>query len=92
VWTEVALRLSKCERTIINMFWTPQQELILHIGQPHVATFRELLAPTGDAEHITDLTQPPTMDPSQAQQALPRPLAAVVDDPEMSIAAFLQRL
>jgi type VI secretion system protein ImpM len=92
VWTEVALRLSKCERTVINMFWTPQHELIVHIGQPHVATFRELLAPTSSAEHITDLTQPPTMDVDQAKQALPRPVASVVEDTEMSIAAFLQRL
>jgi type VI secretion system protein ImpM len=91
VWTDMTLRLAKWQRTVLNAFWTPQHDLTLHIGPPHVATFRELIAATGKADHVTDLLQPLPLDEGAARQKLGG-LAAAVDNPDTTIQAFLAAL
>jgi len=91
VWMDMTNRLAKWKSTVVNAFWTPQHDLVLHIGPPHVATFRELLATGGDAEHLTDLLCPPSIDAQTARQRL-GVYAEAVDDPDLSIAAFLDAL
>jgi len=91
IWMDLTVRLAKWQRTVVNAFWTPLQYLLVHIGPPHVATFRELIASTGDAEHVTDLTKPMAADERTARQGL-GPLAQLVDSTDTTVAAFLSSL
>jgi type VI secretion system protein ImpM len=91
VWMDVTLRLAKWQRTVLNAFWTPQADLMLHVGPPHVATFREMIAATGKADHITDLLLP-LGDDAAARQKLSPQLAGAVANPDTTIGAFLSQL
>ncbi len=91
VWIDVTLRLARWERTVLNAFWTPQHDLMLHVGPPQTATFREILANGTDAEHVTDLLAAPAVDEATARQRLGA-ISEVVDDLDQSIAQFLSRL
>jgi hypothetical protein len=64
---------------------------MLHVGPPQNGTFRELIANGTDADHVTDLLAPPTIDEAAARQHL-GPIGEVVDDADQSIASFLSRL
>jgi type VI secretion system protein ImpM len=93
VWMDMATRLGKWERTVSNAFWSPQRDLTLHVGPPHVATFRELIASSeGGAEHVMDLLQPPSLDQTAARERLVPRLREAVDNLDQSIASFLRSL
>lgn len=92
VWMDVTLRLAKWSRTLLNSFWTPQQTLLVHLGPPHVASFREMIAPTGQADHVADLCGPPTIDEATSRRALGPHLEALVDRTDLSLASFLEGL
>ncbi len=92
VWMDMTLRLAKWQRTLLNVFWEPQKTAILHIGSPHVATFRELIAPTWNAEHVADLAAPPTVDVDVSRRALGPQLDALVSRTDLSLATFLDGL
>lgn len=91
VWMDMTRRLGGWERTVFNAFWTPQHDLMLHLGPPQVGTFRELIVDGSDADHVTDLLGPPTVDEPAARERLGA-RAEAVDDVSQSIASFLQRL
>ena len=91
VWMDMTLRVAKWERTVLNAFWTPQHDLMVHIGPPQVQTFRELIMDGSGADHVTDLCRAPTMDEGQARGYLGARSEAVADL-DQTIAAFLQRL
>jgi type VI secretion system protein ImpM len=91
VWMDMTLRLAGWGRTVLNAFWTPQHDLMLHIGAPHGGTFRELISNGTDADHVTDLLAAPSVDEATARQRLGS-LGDVVDDADQSIASFLGRL
>lgn len=91
VWLDMVLKLGGWDRTVLNAFWTPLHDLVVHIGPPQVGTFREMIATGNDAEQVTDLVKPPHVDEGQARQSL-GPLAEVVDDVQQSIATFMRRL
>ncbi|MEM9691823.1 MAG: type VI secretion system-associated protein TagF [Myxococcota bacterium] len=91
VWMDITLRLSGWRRTVLNAFWTPLHDLMVHIGPPGTATFRELIVDGSDADHVTDLCRPPTMEPAAAREALAA-RGAAVDDLDQTIGTFLQRL
>ena len=90
VWMDMTLRLAKWQNTLLNAFWTPQQSVLLHFGAPHVASFRELIAPTTTADHVADLCGPPPADESIARRALGPQLDALVGRLDVSIAGFLE--
>jgi type VI secretion system protein ImpM len=92
VWTDMTLRLAKWQRTVLNAFWTPRHDLMLHLGPPHVATFRELIAGTGQTEHLTDLLAPFALDEAAARAKLGPQIAAAVDNSDATIHAFLAAL
>lgn len=92
VWIDIALRLSRWTRTLPNVFWTPQQTMLLHLGPPHVGSFREMIAPTGQAEHVADLCGPPTIDEPSSRRALGPQLDALVARTDLSLASFLDGL
>ena len=92
VWMDMTVRLAGWQRTLLNAFWTPQRDLLVHLGQPNVATFRELIAPTADSDHITDLRSQPTVDDQTARERLGEELAKLVERNDMRIDLFLQSL
>ncbi len=92
VWMDMTIRLAKWQRTVLNAFWTPQGSLVAHVGPPHVATFREIIAAADDAEHITDLRMSPSIDDATAKRRLGAELADLVAQNDLSIARFLQAL
>lgn len=91
VWIDITLRLAGWTRTVLNAFWTPQHDLMLHVGPPQAATFRELIANGTDAEHVTDLLATSNVDEATARQRLGA-VGEAVDDLDQSIAQFLSRL
>ncbi len=91
VWIDVTMRLARWERTVLNAFWTPQHDLMLHVGPPQNGTFKELIANGTNADHVTDLLVAPMIDEATARQHLGA-LGEVVDDADQSIATFLSRL
>jgi type VI secretion system protein ImpM len=91
VWLDMATRMAKWQRTVLNAFWTPQHDLVVHIGPPQPHTFRELITVTGQAEQITELLVPPATDEQTARHGLGA-MAELVDNPDIPIAAFLAAL
>lgn len=92
VWMDMTLRLAKWQRTLLNVFWEPQRAALIHVGSPHVATFRELIAPSGNAEHIADLGASPTVDVEVSRRALGPQLDALVARTDLTLASFLDGL
>jgi type VI secretion system protein ImpM len=92
VWMDITQRLAKFGRTVMNAFWTPQQTVLIHIGPPHVASFREMIAPTGQADHVADLCGPPTMDEATCRRLLGPQLEGLVERTDLSLASFLDGL
>lgn len=92
VWMDMTQRLSRYERTLFNCFWSPQKSALVHLGSPHVASFRELIAPSANAEHIADLCVEPTMDEAAARRSLGGAREALVANVEMSLSGYLDGL
>lgn len=92
VWLDMTLRLGRYSKTLPNAFWIPQRTALIHIGPPHVATFRELIAPSADADHVTDLTARPSVDEQAARRDLDPKLDALLARTDASLAQFLEGL
>lgn len=92
VWMDMTLRLSRWSRTLMNAFWTPQRTLLLHLGPPHVGSFREMIAPTAHAEHIADLCGPPTVEEHVSRQSLGPQIDELVARTDLSLHSFLEGL
>lgn len=92
VWMDITLRLAKWQKTVLNAFWSPQKAVVLHLGSPHVATFRELIAPTSDADHVADLCGRPWGDEGSARRALGPQLDTLVTRTDLSLSGFLDGL
>jgi type VI secretion system protein ImpM len=92
VWMDMTLRLAKWKNTLLNAFWSPQKTVIVHMGPPHVGTFRELIAPTNDADHVADLCNASWGDELSARRALGPQLEALVARTDLTLASFLDGL
>ena len=92
VWMDITVRLARWKGTLLNAFWAPQHTLTVHMGPPHVGTFRELIAPTLNSDYITDLCAVPPMDERTARGLAGPQLEAAVGPTDVSLAAFLQSL
>lgn len=92
VWMDVTLRLAGWGRTLLNAFWTPQQTVLIHLGPPHVASFREMIYPTGAADHVADLCQAPTVDEQTIRRRLGPQFDALVSRTDLTLAMFLDAL
>ncbi len=92
VWIDLVLRISRWKHTLLNTFWTPQQTALLHLGPPHVGSLREVLAPTGHADHVAELCGLPTFDEKTARSRLRAEVDAAVSVTEQPIAQFLRAL
>jgi type VI secretion system protein ImpM len=92
VWLDMTLRLAKWKGTLLNAFWSPQQSLLIHLGPPHVASFRELISPTGQADHVADLCGPATLDEMTTRRALGPQLDGLVARTDLSLSQFLEGL
>ncbi len=92
VWLDMTLRLARWKSTLLNAFWSPQQSLLIHLGPAHVASFRELISPTGQAEHVADLCGPATLDELTTRRSLGPQLDALVARTDLSLAQFLEGL
>jgi type VI secretion system protein ImpM len=92
VWMDMTLRLAGFGRTLLNAFWSPQDAVLLHLGPPHVASFREMIAPSAAADHVADLRGPPTVDEPTARHRLGPRLDALVARSDVSLAGFLEAL
>lgn len=92
VWSDLTSRLGKWQRTVLNAYWTPQREAVLHLGAPHVATLKALLTAQSSGDHMTDLLAPLDADEAAVRARLSPALAAALADPDTSIAAFLASL
>jgi len=92
VWMDVTLRLAKWRNTLLNAFWSPQKTVLIHMGPPHIGTYRELIAPTGNADHVADLCGAPWSDEQTARRALGPHLDALVGRTDLSLASFLDGL
>ncbi|MSP26741.1 MAG: type VI secretion system-associated protein TagF [Myxococcales bacterium] len=75
VWLDLTARIARWQRTVPTAFWCPQHEVLVHMGPPHVATFRELILP-GEPEHVADLMRPLPMDEHQARHRIGPKLVA----------------
>ncbi|APR81425.1 Hypothetical protein A7982_06774 [Minicystis rosea] len=92
VWMDITLRLAKWKGTLLNAFWSPQKSVLIHMGSPHVATYRELIAPTADADHVADLCGVPRVDEMTSRRALGPQLDALVARTDLTLAGFLDGL
>jgi len=92
VWMDMTLRVARFGRTLLNAFWSPQHTVLIHLGPPHVATFREMIAPTSDADHVADFCGVPSMDEEACRSALGPRLESLVARTDLSLASFLDGL
>ncbi len=87
---DLILRLSGWKSTLLNTFWTPQQTALIHLGPPHVGSLREIIAPTGSAEHVAELCGLPTADEQSSRARLQPRLDSLVSKTDQPIASFPQ--
>lgn len=92
VWMDMTLRLAKWKGTLLNAFWSPQKSVLIHMGPPHVATYRELISPTLDADHVADLCGTPRSDEATSRRALGPQLDGLVARTDLTLASFLDSL
>ena len=92
LWMDMTLRLAKWRNTLLNAFWSPQKAVLIHMGPPHLATYRELIDPTANADHVADLCGAPWSDEQTARRALGPHLDALVARTDLSLASFLDGL
>lgn len=92
VWIDLVLRVSKWKHTLLNTFWTPQQTALIHLGPPHVGSLREVLSPTGSADHVAELCGLPTSDEKTSRSRLRPELDAAVAATDQPIFQFLRSL
>jgi type VI secretion system protein ImpM len=92
VWMDMTLRLAKWKNTLLNAFWSPQKSVLIHMGAPHVATYRELISPTADAEHVADLCGMARVDEATSRRALGQQLERLVERTDLTLASFLDGL
>lgn len=92
VWMDMVLRLAGWKQTLPNTFWIPQQTALIHLGPPHVASLREIIAPTGSAEHVAELCGLPTCDESTARSRLRADVDGIVANTDQPIGQFLSAL
>ena len=90
VWIDLVLRLSGWKQTLLNTFWTPQQTALIHLGPPHIGSFREMIAPTGGADHVAELCGLPTSDEQSSRARLAGKIDGLVNVTDQPIASFLQ--
>jgi type VI secretion system protein ImpM len=57
-----------------------------------MASFRELIAPTGISEHVAELCGTPSVDAETARRRLGPVREMLVNDVDQSIASFLEKL
>src|SRR5262249_42608112 len=86
VGMDMTLRLAKGKVPLLTAFWSPQKAVLIHMAPPHVGTFRELIAPTSNADHVADLCGPPWSDEATARRALGPHLDALVGRTDLSLA------
>ncbi len=92
VWMDLVLRVTRWKSTLLNTFWIPQQTALIHLGPPHVGSLREMLSPTGQADHVAELCGLPTCDEKTARGRLRPELDGAVASTEQPIAQFLKAL
>ncbi len=92
VWMDMTMRLSGFRQTLLNAFWTPQQTVLIHLGPPHVASFREIISPTGGADHVVELCQAPAVDEATVRRRLGPQFDALVARTDLSLSMFLDGL
>ena len=92
VWMDMTLRLAKSKHTLLNAFWSPQKTVLLHMGPPHVASYKELLVPSSNADHVADLCSGQWGDEMTARRALGPQLEGLVGRSDLSLASFLEGL
>jgi type VI secretion system protein ImpM len=92
VWMDMTVRLAKWKGTLLNAFWSPQKAVLIHMGPPHVATYRELIDPTMDADHVADFTGTPRLDEATIRRALGAQLDGLVARSDLTLAGFLDGL
>jgi type VI secretion system protein ImpM len=92
VWLDLVLRLAGWKQTIPNTFWIPQQTVLIHLGPPHVGSLREIISPTGSAEHVAELCGLPTCDETTARARLKPGVDGVVANTDQPIAQFLSAI
>jgi type VI secretion system protein ImpM len=88
-WSDLVLRLAGWKGTLLNTFWSPQQTVLLHFGSPAAGSLREILAPTGQSDHLAELCGLPTCDEPTARARLRPEHDAIVARTDQSIAQFL---
>jgi len=92
VWLDLVLRLAGWKQTLPNTFWIPQQTVLIHLGPPHVGSLREIISPTGSAEHVAELCGLPTCDETTARARLKPGVDGVVANTDQPIAQFLSAI
>ena len=81
-------KLAGWQQNFPNVFWTPQHDVVVHPGPPHVETFQELIAYGASAENVSNLladVAPNALDRRQELGAL----APLVDDLGTSLQQML---
>jgi type VI secretion system protein ImpM len=88
-WIDLVLRLGGWKGTLVNTLWTPQQTVLLHLGAPLPGSLREILAPTGQSDHVAELCGLPTCDERAARARLRPEHDAIVARTDQPIGRFL---
>lgn len=92
VWLDMIQRVCAFKSTLLNTFWTPQQTALIHVGPPQPGSLREIIAPTGAAEHVAELCGIPTCDEPTARARLRKDLDGAVSLTDQPISQFLRAL
>ncbi|MFB6232277.1 MAG: type VI secretion system-associated protein TagF [Salinibacter sp.] len=97
-WLDTSLHLLDHPDTECSFFWTPDSRnpasafLLLFLGSPQADTFFQLLGSGGEIEKIYRLGRARGEKEAQAALSLPEEYGSLLEDRQLHLRAFLQRL
>ena len=88
VWMAMTAKLAGWQQNFPNVFWTPQHDVVVHPGPPHVETFQELIAYGASADNVTGLLGEVPAESASRRRELGA-LAPLIDDLGASLQTVL---
>lgn len=87
-WMDIVRSAARWRATVPVCFWSfdgVSGSLLLQLGDPPVASLSQLWAPDPDSDHVCDLTEPRSVDPSRFLSKLSPPVAQVAQRPDVAV-------
>jgi type VI secretion system protein ImpM len=94
-WLDLVRAAAHWRATVPSFFWSTEPSrgsLVLQLGETPASTFEQLWLPDPDSDHLCDLTQPRSVDPSRFLGALSPSLGQLVQRGDLPVLHLVDAL